>query len=69
MKLPKEIRSDIEYNEDGSFDIYIQKSEPEGIRKMNWLPNEGKPSLIVLRLYLPSEQIIKGEWKNPDIIF
>lgn len=60
-------RSDLVYNEDGSFDIIIQKERPEEKMVNNWLPNVGKPSLIVLRFYLPTEQLLKDEWKYPEI--
>lgn len=60
-------RSDLVYNEDGSFDILIQKERPEGKMVNNWLPNVGKPSLIVLRFYLPTEQLLKDEWRYPEI--
>lgn len=61
-------RSDLVYNEDGSFDIFIQKNRPEGEMERNWLPNAGQPSLIVLRFYLPTEQLLKDEWKYPEIL-
>lgn len=58
----------IAYNEDGSFDIFIQKNRPEGEMERNWLPNAGQPSLIVLRFYLPTEQLLKDKWKYPEIL-
>lgn len=61
-------RSDLVYNEDGSFDILIQKEKPLGKMVKNWLPNDGKPSLIVLRFYLPTDKLLKDEWKYPEII-
>ena len=60
-------RSDLVYNEDGSFDILIQKERPEGEMVRNWLPNGGQPSLIVLRFYLPTKQLLNNEWKYPEI--
>lgn len=60
-------RSNLTYNEDGSFDILIQKDRPSDKLVSNWLPNDGKPSLIVLRFYLPTEKLLKDEWKYPEI--
>ena len=62
-------RSDLIYNEDCSFDILIQKEKPSGEMIKNWLPNDGKPSLIVLRFYLPTDKLLKDEWKYPKIIY
>lgn len=60
-------RSNLVYNKDGSFDILIQKDRPEREMVNNWIPNAGQPVLVVLRFYLPKEQLLKDEWRYPEI--
>jgi hypothetical protein len=62
-------------NSDGSLTIYIQKEEPEGDKKANWLPAPNGPIYLVMRLYwprkLPPPSILppgKGTWKPPGIL-
>ncbi|MGE5632759.1 MAG: DUF1254 domain-containing protein [Caulobacteraceae bacterium] len=60
----------LEYNEDGSLDIYIQKCPPAN-HESNWLPapKEG-PDLdfnLVLRMYQPSAKILKGTYEVPGV--
>lgn len=58
-------RSEIQYNEDGSLDIYIQAAEEN---QDNWLPaGEGEFHLF-LRVYLPSEEAVTGAWSAPSIL-
>jgi hypothetical protein len=40
-------------NADGSLTIYIQKDEPAGDKKANWLPAPNGPIYLVMRLYWP----------------
>ncbi|MDO4339490.1 MAG: DUF1214 domain-containing protein [Eubacteriales bacterium] len=60
-------RSDIEYNEDGSFDIYIQNEKPTDDLIKNWLPAPTGDFHLYLRVYLPDEKIISNEWEMPSI--
>lgn len=58
-------RSDMQYNEDGSLDIYLQYQKPEADKIRNWLPaNKGNFNLT-LRVYYPQEQMLSGQWKAP----
>ena len=61
-------RDDLKYNEDGSLDIYIQNSDPDGAKTSNWLPStqEGLTNLT-LRLYWPKEAALNGTWEVPSI--
>lgn len=46
----------LRYNDDGSLDVYIQSSPPEG-RESNWLPSPPEGIFRVnYRIYLPEEQ-------------
>ncbi|MDO5581831.1 MAG: DUF1214 domain-containing protein [Planctomycetia bacterium] len=54
------------FNQDGSLTIRIQKKEP---KKMitNWLPAPEGEFLLMLRIYQPKDQVLKGEWKIPAV--
>lgn len=54
-------------NADGSIDIYFQRSYPGKIRENNWLPVSSGDFNIVLRVYAPKEQMLKGKWTMPSI--
>lgn len=75
FQIPNEIgryglndRSKIDLNEDGSFDIYVQRSRPSDSEFNNWIPSGDKGICLVLRLYLPRKEILDGSWKLPRII-
>ncbi len=62
-------------NPDGSLTIYIQKDEPAGDKKANWLPAPNGPIYLVMRLYwprkVPPPSILppgEGTWKPPGIL-
>ena len=61
-------RDDLNYNEDGSLDIYIQNTDPGGDKTANWLPStqEGLTN-ITLRMYWPKEAALDGTWVIPGI--
>ncbi|MCC9070379.1 DUF1254 domain-containing protein [Flavobacterium sp. F-65] len=54
-------------NADGSIDIYFQRSYPGKIRESNWLPVSSGDFNLVLRVYSPKEQMLKGKWTIPSI--
>ncbi len=59
-------RSAMQLNEDGSLDIYIQHKRPDsGIS--NWLPAPQEEFNVVLRMYLPKDSFINGEWIVPPL--
>jgi hypothetical protein len=52
---------------DGSTDIYLAPSAPEG-KKANWLATvPGKGYFAILRLYSPTEAAINKSWKPGDV--
>ncbi|MCH7562100.1 MAG: DUF1254 domain-containing protein [Thaumarchaeota archaeon] len=59
-------RNELEYNEDGSLDIYIQHEAPEG-HELNWLPSPDDDFNLTLRFYWPSPEIADGTWQIPSI--
>jgi hypothetical protein len=54
-------------NADGSVDIYIQKIAPAG-RESNWLPAPTGNFILWLRVYIPGEAILKGEYTVPPVV-
>jgi len=59
-------RSNVTFNEDGSLDIYIQTEKPS-INDSNWLPVSAEEFHLILRVYLPAESVVTGQWKAPMI--
>jgi hypothetical protein len=61
----------LEYNDDGSLDIYIQKCQPIN-NESNWLPapryasSEGDFNLL-LRMYQPAAKILNGTYEIPGV--
>ncbi|OXE36393.1 MAG: phosphatidylserine decarboxylase [Phenylobacterium zucineum] len=55
------------YNHDGSLDIWIGHSAPEGKRATNWLPAPVGPFALFLRAYLPKPELLDGGYRFPPI--
>ena len=68
-ELPdKSSRMDLEWNDDGSVDLYFGPELPEGAPKQNWVktvPGEGW--FTYFRLYAPTQPYFDGSWQLPDI--
>ena len=60
-------RSGLISNADGSVDIYIQKTVPAG-HESNWLPAPPGSFLLWLRVYLPGQTILNGEYRVPPVV-
>jgi hypothetical protein len=54
-------------NPDGSMDIHIQKVAPAG-HETNWLPAPAGNFILWLRVYIPSEAILNGQYKIPSVV-
>jgi hypothetical protein len=52
---------------DGSLTIYVQKDKPEGDAAGNWLPNGEGPFWLILRMYVPAEKALKGDFVPPPV--
>ncbi len=61
-------RDALEFNDDGSLDIHIQRQSPSLNKENNWLPApaEGVFSLI-MRIYWPKDEMLTGVWKPPGV--
>ena len=60
-------RSGLVSNADGSIDIYIQKDSPAG-HESNWLPAPAGNFILWLRVYIPGEAILNGEYIVPPVV-
>jgi hypothetical protein len=60
-------RSGLEQSPDGSVDIYIQNTAPAG-HESNWLPAPSDKFILWLRVYMPGEAILRGEYKVPPVV-
>ncbi len=52
---------------DGSFDVLLQSSKPEGEFAANWLPTPAGPFYMILRLYQPSAEVLTGRYALPEV--
>jgi hypothetical protein len=55
-------------NPDGSLSIYIQSAAPLGDRMGNWLPAPQGLFHLVLRIYLPQDAVLNGQWTPPAVV-
>jgi hypothetical protein len=53
-------------NSDGSLDILIQ-STPPATGTTNWLPSPASQFYLMLRLYIPHQNVLDGAWQPPAI--
>lgn len=60
-------RSGLVQNPDDSVDIYIQNTAPVG-NESNWLPAPSGNFILWLRVYIPGQIILDGEYKVPPIV-
>jgi hypothetical protein len=60
-------RSSLTQNSDGSIDIYIQNTAPAG-HESNWLPAPSGNFILWLRVYLPGQTILNGEYQVPSVV-
>lgn len=57
----------LKYNLDGSLDIYIQHDNPGKDRDSNWLPAPSDDFNLMLRMYIPEDIVLNGEYKIPPV--
>jgi hypothetical protein len=66
-KVDRSSRMDLIENADGSIDIYIGPTKPEG-KEQNWIPTiPGKAWFPYFRLYSPKKEFLDKSWVLPDI--
>lgn len=52
---------------DGSLVLHIAKACPDGADESNWLPAPDGPFYMVMRLYGPEAEALRGDWKPPQL--
>ena len=57
----------LNYNEDGSLDIYVQKDSPGNDKEANWLPAAAADFSITMRVYWPKPAMLDGSWTPPPV--
>ncbi|MFS4459374.1 DUF1254 domain-containing protein [Bdellovibrio sp. HCB2-146] len=60
-------RDKLQYNQDGSLEIYIQRQNPGRGKTANWLPAPSGNFSLNLRTYWPKQAILNGQWAPPAI--
>jgi hypothetical protein len=60
-------RTGLAQNPDGSVDVYIQNAAPAG-HESNWLPAPSGNFILWLRVYIPGEAVLKGEYIVPPVV-
>jgi hypothetical protein len=60
-------RTGLAQSPDGSVDVYIQKAAPVG-HESNWLPAPPGNFILWLRVYIPGEAILRGEYIVPPVV-
>ncbi|WP_230329750.1 DUF1254 domain-containing protein [Nocardia aurantiaca] len=60
-------RDPLTYGPDGSLEIYIQHASPGPDRESNWLPAPAGPFQVMLRVYSPRGELLRGEFEIPPI--
>jgi len=60
-------RDKLQYNEDGSLDLYIQNVSPGKEKESNWLPAPLALFNLTIRLYLPKAEATTGKWAPPGV--
>ncbi len=60
-------RDPLQFNKDGSLDIFIQHTNPGKEKESNWLPAPLGPFNLSMRLYWPKKDVLDGKWLPPAV--
>lgn len=61
-------RQSFKLNEDGALTLYLQQQKPGEEKLGNWMPVPEGRFYLLLQLYQPKEEVLKGQWPMPKII-
>ena len=59
------MESDFVQDPDGAVVLYLQSEAPPESLVSNWLPTPDGPFYAVMRLYLPTDEVLQGDWTPP----
>lgn len=60
-------RDPLQFNPDGSLDLYLQHDSPGSDKEPNWLPAPDGPLGVTMRLYSPQTAVLDGSWAPPPV--
>ena len=60
-------RSGMKHDADGGLTIYVQKDSPGADKESNWLPAPDRQFFMIMRTYLPADDIVNQTWQPPKI--
>jgi hypothetical protein len=55
------------YGDDGSLTITLAHARPDGVPEANWLPVPDGPFVLMMRMYLPTEEVVSGDYTLPPV--
>ena len=58
----------LNYNPDGSLDIFVQNASPGEKMESNWLPSPKSLFNLMLRMYWPKSPVLSRHWQPPVIV-
>ena len=62
-------QQELEYNEDGSIDLYFGPETLQGVPETNYIgTNKGEGFFVVIRLYSPGQAYFDKTWKPDDVV-
>jgi hypothetical protein len=60
-------RDKLQFNPDGSLDLYLQHDSPGKEKESNWLPADSGGFNVIMRIYWPKDTVTSGAWAPPPI--
>ena len=60
-------RDPLQYNDDGSLDLYVQNQNPGQDKHANWLPTPRGPIRHLYAAVLPNRRVLHGNWAPPPL--
>jgi hypothetical protein len=55
------------YADDRSLTLYLQRASPGADLQSNWLPAPNGQFYVILRIYIPKQEVLDGQWTQPKL--